>query len=34
VSSNRNFSVGDSTWPSQKTTLAWLSDKGILSDDL
>jgi hypothetical protein len=22
VSSNRNFSVGDSTWPSQKTTLA------------
>jgi hypothetical protein len=21
VSSNRNFSVGDSTWPSQKTTL-------------
>ena len=24
VSSNRNFSVGDSTWPSQKTTLARL----------
>jgi len=26
VSSNKNFSVGDSTWPSQKTTLALLDD--------
>jgi hypothetical protein len=26
VSSNRNCSVGDSTWPSQKTTLALLDD--------